>query len=60
MTDLHCPLCGAVLSFPPGLAEPQQTLSVLEEHFGDSCTAIRVPRAVARAPEHHRDKHDGE
>jgi hypothetical protein len=60
MAELHCPLCDAVLAFPPGPSEPREVLAVLEGHFAEACTAIRLPRPVARVPEHREpQKHDG-
>jgi hypothetical protein len=53
--DLRCPLCEAPLAFPPGTTDPKRVLDVLERHFED-CPAIRVPRPLARTPEHRHDK----
>jgi hypothetical protein len=56
MTDFHCPLCGVPLASPPD-AEPRKALDVLEKHFED-CSAIRLPRAVARTPEPRHDRRE--
>lgn len=39
-----CPLCNTALPFPKGRHHAQAFLQVLQEHFEDACSAVRVPR----------------